>query len=79
MEVAEHQTPLKDFLAKRGLSMREVASAVKVTETTVSRWRNRITPPSPEHRKAFIAAFEPTRTELRKLGWPEAKKEAARV
>ena len=56
--------------------MREVAAAIGVTETTVSRWRNRVTPPSSENRAKIIEAFGLTRAELRKLQWPEAKEAA---
>jgi transcriptional regulator with XRE-family HTH domain len=67
------------LLAARGLTGRELAVAIGTPESTVSRWRSRVTPPSQKFRKVIIRKLKLTDKELRDLGWPEGEKEPAGV
>jgi len=72
-------TPLKELLTERRISLRDLAGVAGTTETTCSRWRNRVTPPEEQYRAKIIKAYKLTDEELRKLGWPEGEKEPAGV
>lgn len=71
-------TPLKELLGARGLTLMQFAVAAGTNESTVSRWCHRDTPPAERFRRNAIRKLKLTDEELAALGWPEAK-EAARV
>jgi transcriptional regulator with XRE-family HTH domain len=77
--VSDQLTPLGRLLAAREITGRELAVAIGTPESTVSRWRGRVTPPSEKFRKAIIRRLKLTDEELRDLGWPEGEKESAGV
>ena len=69
----KHLTPLKKLLSDRGVTLMQLAVIAGTSESTVSKWRNRITPPAEQFRERIIEGLELTDEEIMELGWPEAE------